>query len=243
MVKVLRINRYLSLCGIASRRKCESILLNGDVSVNDEVCINLSTTVHPGRDRVHYKGKLIHPPTELSYYILHKPKGYLSSAEDPHHRKTIYLLIKDIPERVFHVGRLDKDSEGLLFLTNDGKLAHRLLHPKYQVPKEYYVEVNGFLSDGAIEKLISGVELEEGKTNPSKIDLINRSGKESQFNIVLHQGWKRQIRRMVESTGLEVTYLRRDTFGPLGLTGLSLGEWRKLSITDINRLKREVNLP
>ncbi|HEO65208.1 MAG TPA: rRNA pseudouridine synthase [Spirochaetes bacterium] len=190
-----------------------------------------------------YKGELIHPPEELSYYILHKPMGYLSSAEDPHHRRTIYLLTKDIPERVFHVGRLDKDSEGLLLLTNDGKLGHRLLHPKYQVPKEYYVEVNGFLSDEAIEKLVSGVELEEGRTNPSEIDLIDRSEKTSQFNIVLHQGWKRQIRRMTESIGLEVTYLRRDTFGPLGLKGLPLGEWRKLSTIDINRLKREVNLP
>ncbi|GMT49083.1 MAG: hypothetical protein IEMM0008_0622 [bacterium] len=101
--------------------------------------MNLSTTVHPGKDQVLYKGKLIRPPIELSYYILHKPMGYLSSASDPHHRKTIYLLTKEIQARVFHVGRLDKDSEGLLLLTNDGKLAHRLLHPKYQVPKGYYV--------------------------------------------------------------------------------------------------------
>ncbi len=205
--------------------------------------MNLSTMVHPGKDQILYKGNLISPPVELSYYVLHKPMGYLSSASDPHHSKTIYLLTEGIRERVFHVGRLDKDSEGLLLLTNDGKLAHRLLHPKYEVPKGYYVEVNDFLSDEAIEKLISGVELEEGRTNPSRVDLISRSEKGSQFNIVIHQGWKRQIRRMAESIGLKVTYLRRDTFGSLSLKGIAAGEWKKFSVTEINKLKRMVKLP
>ncbi|MDH4129038.1 MAG: rRNA pseudouridine synthase [Spirochaetota bacterium] len=238
----MRLNRFLALCGIASRRKCEEYILNGDVSVNGLIITNLATIIDPKKDRILFHKKQINLPNEFSYYVLNKPAGCLSSASDPHNRMTVYSLLKGIEERVFHVGRLDQDSEGLLLFTNDGKLAHRLLHPKYQVKKKYFVKVNGYLTDQAVNNLKLGIELEEGKTNPSEINIISRSAKESSFDIIITQGWKRQIRRMIDYIGLQVAYLRRDSIGPIILSDLELTKWRKLSMDEIKNLKRQLKL-
>ena len=239
----MRLNRYLALCGVASRRKCDDIILSGTVSVNDVVCRELATLINPKSDKVSFQNELLTLPVNYSYYILNKPAGYLTSSGDPHHRKTVYSLIKDIKERVFHVGRLDQNSMGLLLFTNDGKMAHRLLHPKYEVPKEYHVTVDGFLSDENIDKLEHGVDLEEGRTKEARVDVIHRSKKESKIRMVISQGWKRQIRRMIEAVGLEVTTLSRESFGCLTLSGIEPGGFRKLTVEEVNALKRLVKLP
>jgi len=239
----MRINRFLALCGIASRRKCEEFIARGDISINGLIITDLSTLINPKKDKIFYKNKLIDLPSNYSYYILNKPAGYVSSTTDPHDRITVYSLLKGIEERVFHVGRLDQDSEGLLLFTNDGILAHRLLHPKYHVRKRYLVKVNGFLDDLSINKLVKGVELEEGITNPSNIELINRSNNESVFYITITQGWKRQIRRMIDKIGLHATYLRRDSFGCIDLSDLKPGKWRKLSMNEVKSLYKQVKLP
>jgi len=241
--KRVRLNRYLALCGVASRRKCDDIILSGNVAVNDVVCKELATLINPKKDKVSYNGEILKVPVNYSYYILNKPAGYITSSGDPHNRKTVYSLLKDVGERVFHVGRLDQDSKGLLLFTNDGKMAHRLLHPKYEVPKEYLLTVNGFLSDESISMLEKGIVLEEGKTKEAIIKLIRRKEKESEIRITISQGWKRQIRRMVEAIGLGVKTLRRETFGCLSLSDLEEGGYRKLTVEEINALKRLVKLP
>ncbi len=239
----MRINRYLSLCGLASRRKCEEYILNSLITVNESICTNLSTVINPKKDKVYYNGNQLKPPLEQIYLILNKPRGYLTTAYDPFNRNTIYSLIKEINEKIFHVGRLDQDSEGLLLLTNDGKLSHRLQHPKYEVPKTYFITINSHISQQDILKLSTGIQLEEGITKPAKIQLLKSSSDDSQFYLTISQGWKRQIRRMLSSLNHNVIQLKRISIGSVNITGLETGNWRKLNLNEVKSLKRMVNLP
>ncbi len=237
----MRLNKYLSQCGIASRRKCEKYILKGYLSINNVVVKDLATSVNINKDKIKFKQKEIHLPKKLSYYLLNKPKGYIVSSFDPHHKETVYKLIKNVKERIFHVGRLDYDSEGALLFTNDGELSHKLLHPKYSIPKKYYVKVNGELTNKLIYNLRSGVRLDEGITNKAIIKLEHRSKNNSAFYITISQGWKRQIKRMVNSIGLKVTYLRRDSFANLSIANIKIGHWVKLSQKQILSLKQLVS--
>ena len=236
----MRINKYLSLCGVASRRKCDEIIQKHEISINGKTVTEVGTKVNVDEDIVSYKGKEVTLPTQFSYYILNKPRGYITSIGDPQDRKTIEALLTDIEEKVFHVGRLDKESEGLLLLTNDGDLSHKLLHPKFEVPKKYLVEVNRFLTDDHIKKLSSGIELYEGITKKCHVELIKRSELKSTFHITITQGWNRQIRRMLERLTIKTLTLRRETFGTLKLNRLKSGDIRELTSGEILSLQKLV---
>ncbi len=236
----MRINKYLSKCGLASRRKCEEFVINGHIKVNGKIIKDLSYQIDENEDVVEYDTKIISPAKELKYLILHKPKGYLTTLKDPFKRQTIKDLIKDIPQRVFPVGRLDFDSEGLIFLTNDGDLANKLLHPKYKISKKYYVVLNKTINVDDIQILENGIELEEGITSPAKIKIIEHKHKKTHLYITIHQGWKRQIKRMFKVVGKKVIRLKRVEFASLKLGKLQKGMYRNLTKNEIELLKKKI---
>lgn len=224
----MRINKFLALCGAGSRRKVEEFIKNGEVSVNGKVVAELSVDINPKKDVVEYNGKKLSVPTGYVYYKLHKPKGYICSKSDEHGRKTIYELV-DVPERVFSVGRLDYNSEGLLILTNDGDFANALTHPSSHVNKEYIVTVEGEMLESELAVLRAGV-VENGKRMPSaKVKLLEIKNNVSRLSVVIDEGQNRQIRRMFEAIGRTIILLKRVSIGGLRLGGLERGKFKKLT--------------
>lgn len=235
----MRINRYLASSGVASRRAAESLVLAGRVAVNGATVQDLATTVKPGVDRVEVDGKAVAPPKAFTYWMLHKPAGVLTTAKDPQGRDTVMGLLPASP-RVFPVGRLDQDTSGLLLLTNDGSLSHRVLHPKYHVEKEYWAWVEGGPEDKALNRLRRGVRLEDGKTAPARVDVLEQQRNRSLLMIVITEGRNRQVRRMLDAVGHPVVTLHRARLGPLTLDGLAEGRFRDVSRQEIRALRREV---
>ena len=224
----MRINKYLALCGIGSRRKVESFITNGEVKVNGKVVTDLSTDINEKKDVVEYNGQKLSVPKGYVYYKLHKPKGYICSANDEHDRKTIYDLV-NVPERVFSVGRLDYNSEGLLLLTNDGDFANALTHPANHVNKEYIVTIEGEILESELAVLRAGV-VENGKRMPSaKVKLIEIKNNVSRLSVIIDEGQNRQIRRMFEAIGRTIILLKRVAIGGLKLGGLERGKFKKLT--------------
>lgn len=243
--KGVRLQKLLAHAGIASRRQAEQMILEGQVTINGEVVTVLGTRVQP-QDKVAVQGKGIAVPAEtLVYYILHKPTGVITSAKDPQGRKTVVDLLREVPQRVYPVGRLDYDSSGILLMTNDGELANRLMHPRYGVEKTYRVGVKEKLTGKVLNQLRKGVVLEDGKTAPAKVREVSRSGEGSLYlvDITIHEGRNRQVRRMFAKVGYPVLTLQRIRFGPLELTPrLSLGKYRALSEREVQELRRTVQL-
>jgi len=234
----MRLNRFLAQCGLGSRRKCESLIQAGRVAIDGIVVKSLSTIVDNSNNIVTVDGQRVSPPDIFIYILMNKPEGYVTTASDELGRKTVMDLIpKSI--RVFSVGRLDKNSSGALLLTNDGQLAYRLIHPKFNVDKIYRVTLNQAIRDIHIRKLQSGVVLEDGITNPCRIKVIRND--RTQIEITLHEGRKRQIRRMLKSLGYEVERLIRIQFASLNLAGLKPGEWRYLTEKEVSELKAVVS--
>ncbi len=233
-----RLQKYMASCGVASRRACEEIILAGRVRVNGKPA-GLGMSVDPGTDRVEVDGKRIRREAKRVWVMLYKPRGVVSTSSDPQNRKTVQDCIKGVPERLFHVGRLDINSEGLILLTNDGERANRMMHPKYRVEKTYYAVCDGKLTAQEIASLTNGVELEDGMTAPAKIRSVreNRDGNTS-FLIVIHEGRNRQVRRMLEAVGHRTLRLKREKYGPLELDGMKPGEWRYLTEEEIESLDR-----
>lgn len=231
-----RLQKYMASCGVASRRACEEIILAGRVRVNGKPA-GLGMSVDPGTDRVEVDGKRIRREVKRVWVMLYKPRGVVSTSSDPQNRKTVQDCIKGVPERLFHVGRLDINSEGLILLTNDGERANRMMHPKYRVEKTYYAVCDGKLTAQEIASLTNGVELEDGMTAPAKIRGVreNREGNTS-FLIVIHEGRNRQVRRMLEAVGHKTLRLKREKYGPLELGDMKPGEWRYLTEEEIRRL-------
>lgn len=231
-----RLQKYMASCGVASRRACEGIILAGRVRVNGKPA-GLGMSVDPGTDRVEVDGKRIRREVKRVWVMLYKPRGVVSTSSDPQNRKTVQDCIKGVPERLFHVGRLDINSEGLILLTNDGERANRMMHPKYRVEKTYYAVCDGKLTAQEIASLTNGVELEDGMTAPAKIRGVreNREGNTS-FLIVIHEGRNRQVRRMLEAVGHKTLRLKREKYGPLELGDMKPGEWRYLTEEEIRRL-------
>lgn len=224
----MRINKYLALCGVGSRRKVEEFIKNGDVIVNGRVNTELSTDIIPKKDVVEYNGKKVAIPSEYVYYKLHKPKGYICSASDEKGRKTIYELV-NVPERVFSVGRLDYNSEGLLLLTNDGDFANALTHPSNHVNKEYIVTIEGEIKESELAVLRAGV-VEDGKRMPSaKVKLLEYKNNVSRLSVIIDEGQNRQIRRMFEAIDKTIILLKRVSIGGLRLGGLERGKFKKLT--------------
>jgi pseudouridine synthase len=225
----MRLNAYLARAGVASRRKADELIKAGRVTVNGELG-ELNTFV--GRnDRVEVDGKPV-AKQRLAHLLLHKPAGVVTTARDPHGRPTVVELVPQEP-RVVPVGRLDADTTGALLLTNDGELAHRLAHPRYEVEKVYVADVDGEPSDEAIRALAEGVELDDGRTAPARARLLGRS----RIELALHEGRKHQVKRMCEAIGHPVRRLHRPAYAGLTLRGLKPGAWRELTPTEVERLQ------
>jgi len=225
----MRLNAYLARAGVASRRGAEELIRSGRVRVNGEVA-GLATFVE-GVDRVEVDGSLV-ALEPLTYVLLHKPAGVVTTARDPQGRPTVVGLVGH-ERRVVPVGRLDADTTGALLLTNDGPLAHRLMHPRYEVDKVYEAEVEGEPDDDTLARLREGIELEDGLTAPAEAVLVAPS----QVELTIHEGRKHQVKRMLEAVGHPVRRLHRKTYAGLTLDGLEPGQWRELSAGEVRRLR------
>ena len=224
------------MAGISSRRKAEELILNGEVTVNKNVVTDLSTKVSPSTDRVAINGRTISIEEKLVYIVLNKPKDYITTARDEKNRKTVYDLVHT-RERIFPVGRLDRNTTGVLLFTNDGELAHRLMHPSHRVDKSYHVELTTGVDQKDIEKVKKGVHIEDGKTEPARVDSIPVT-KNRNLIITIHEGRNRQVRRMFEALGYEVKRLDRVQYAGLTADGLRRGGWRYLSKPEERMLKK-----
>jgi 23S rRNA pseudouridine2605 synthase len=236
-----RLQKILSKCGIASRRKAEELILEGRVTVNGTVA-TLGMKADLEKDHIKVDGKLIRTLEPKVYLMFNKPKKCITSMHDPEGRTTVKDFLKSVKVKVFPVGRLDYNSEGLLIITNDGELANALLHPKNKISKTYHVKVDGFLDDKDILKLERGVKLEDGVTAPAKIKKLKETKANTWLEITIYEGKKREIRRMFERLGHPVLKLKRIRIDGLELGKLPQGAFRYLTPEEIKRLKREANL-
>lgn len=226
-----RLQKILARAGLGSRRTCDDLIASGVVTVNGEVAV-LGRRVYPERDEIVIDGVPIGLRPDLVHYLLNKPTGVITTASDTHGRPTVIEIVPDEP-RVFPVGRLDADTEGLLLLTNDGDLANRLTHPSHGVDKEYLAQVEGAPSRGAIRRLREGIELDDGLTAPAKVSQIEPS----LLRITIHEGRNRQVRRMCEAIGHPVERLVRTRIATLADRSLKPGEWRQLLLSEVRALE------
>jgi len=240
--EVQRLQKILSRAGIASRRKAEELIRTGHVQVNAKVVTELGTKANPRTDRITIDGRLLRPPPELLYIVLHKPINVVTTLSDPEERPTVRELLPEVRERVFPVGRLDFHSSGLLLFTNDGELALRLTHPRYGIRKTYRVKVKGVPTPEALEQLAAGVRLEEGTTAPAQVRMERSHEGKTWLEITLGEGRKREVRRMCERVGYPVEKLARVRLGPLTLGKLPPGHHRSLTAREIRDLRRAVGL-
>lgn len=236
-----RLQKVLARAGLGSRRACEALIQEGRVRVDGQPAA-LGQRVDPARARIEVDGRPLRPPEPLVYLVLHKPRGVVSTVTDPHAQRTVLDLVPQRRTRLYPVGRLDRESEGLLLLTNDGPLAQRLLHPRHQIPKRYRVWVEGRVGEEALEQLRRGVALEDGLTAPAEVVLVRTTERSSQLEVVLREGRKRQIRRMAQSVGHPVTRLVRVAMGPLRLGSLRPGEVRPLTDRELAALRQAAGL-
>lgn len=238
----IRLNKFLAQAGVASRREVDKMIVEGRITVNGRVVRILGTKIDDEKDRVELDGKRVEKEEEMIYLMLNKPPGYLVTLKDPFRRPTIKELLPSLKERIYPVGRLDYDSEGLLLLTNNGELAHRLAHPRYRVPKNYVVEVKGVPKSSKISRLERGVYIDGKKTAPARIAKLSGSAKKTLLRIEIHEGRKREVKRMFEAVGHRVLRLKRVGFGGLRLGKLQTGKWRFLTRKEVDSLKSQVDL-
>ncbi len=236
VVAMERLQKVLARWGVASRRASEALITAGRVKVNGKVVAALGVKVDPDVDRIEVDGRLVRPSTAKVYYILYKPVGVISSCSDPRGRTTVVDLLRGVKERVFPVGRLDYDSEGLVFLTNDGEIAQVFSHPRYQVQKSYLVEVQGFPGPRTLRRLSRGIRLSDGWTAPCEVQVVERLKHTTLLTFEIHEGRNRQIRRMCEAVGHPVVSLKRFRMGPLDLEGLQPGQFRRLRPEEVREL-------
>ena len=235
----MRLQKYMAMCGVAARRKCEEIIASGRVSVNGQIVTEMGTQVEEG-DVVLLDGQAIMPEEEKRYILYHKPAGEVTTVSDEKGRETVMDRFRDFPVRLYPVGRLDYDSEGLLLLTNDGELAQRLTHPSCEVDKVYLARVTGNPGNEAIERLRRGVYMEgdERRTYPAGVRVVRDTALYSDILVTIHEGRNRQVRRMFDAVGHKVLLLRRVRFGPLELGDLRRGQWRELTDAELEQLRR-----
>ncbi len=232
----MRINKYISQTGACSRRKAEEYIKEGIVTVNDTVVTDLATQISEN-DIVKLNGQVIKPQEEMVYYMLNKPKGYVTTMSDDRDRKSISSLTGDIGYRVYPVGRLDYESEGLLILTNDGDLTYKLTHPKFSIPKKYVVKVEGDLKESELAVLRAGVVIAGVRYAKCKVKLLGFSEGISRLEVVLFEGKNREIRKMFDAIGKNVVFLKRTEMAGIRLGGLKRGEIRPLKEQEIVMLK------
>jgi 23S rRNA pseudouridine2605 synthase len=232
----IRLQKLLAQSGVASRRKCEELMLAGLVEVDGEVVTRLGTKVDPRAAVIRVDGKRLPPISEKAYLVLNKPRGVVSTMSDPEGRRTLGDLVADRPERLFHVGRLDTDTSGLIILTNDGDFAQRLAHPSYEVDKTYVAEVEGEVSRGTLKRLREGVTLDDGPVAVSSARTVEASASRSIVELVIHEGRNRIVRRLLDHVGHPVRRLTRTAIGPVVLGRLGVGEMRELTLDELGQL-------
>lgn len=230
----MRLQKYMALCGVASRRKSEEIIKQGRVFVNGIKVLKMGTEV-AATDKITVDGQCIKPESNKVYIMLNKPAGYITSVSDQFGRKTVLNLIGGITERIYPVGRLDYETEGLILLTNDGDFSNILTHPKHEIQKEYYVEVGEELTTKSINLLEKGVDIGGFTTSPASLIFHGKKKNKYCYNIIIHEGKNRQVRRMFCSVGTKVLYLKRVRIGNLSLD-IQTGNWRDLKKQEINSL-------
>ena len=234
---MMRLQKYLAICGVASRRRAEQMILEGKVQVNGETVREMGIQVDETRDRVAVEGAEVRPEAEKHYLAYYKPIGEGTTVSDPEGRATVMDKFRDYPARLFPVGRLDYDSEGLLLLTNDGDMMNRLLHPSREVRKVYWVKVSNQVSEEEIRQLRRGVMIDGRITSPAEVRVIRREAFDTVLLISIHEGRNRQVRKMAEAIGHQVVSLKRVAFGPIVLGDLPRGQWRALTPEEIKKLK------
>ncbi len=233
----IRLQKYLADCGVASRRKAEELILKGLVKVNGKVITELGTKVNDARDKVEFNGEILKVKNRKIYILLNKPAGYISASKDQFDNPSVLHLI-DIKERIFPVGRLDKDTTGALILTNDGDFSYLLTHPKHEVNKVYIAEVVGRPTDEEMRTFMKGVYVDGKKTSPAKIRIIKETKKNSVIEIIIHEGRNRQVKKMCEEIGHKVISLHREAIGAVNVNGLKEGRWRYLTDGEIEKMRR-----
>lgn len=232
----MRINKFMAECGVASRRACDEMILEGRVKVNGKKIDTPGLEINEFNDAVTLDGRRITLVSKKYYIMLHKPKGYVTTVKDDKGRKTVMELIK-IRSRLYPVGRLDYDTEGLLLLTNDGQLAYALTHPSHEVPKTYIAKIKGEISDTEVRQLRKGVEIDGKMTLPAVVKIIETDDEFSRVEVTIKEGRNHQIKKMFEVVGKEVVFLKRTAIGPLKLGGLGRGEYKNLTSKEIEILK------
>lgn len=231
-----RLQKFLAASGICSRRKAEEFIKSGQVSVNGVIVTTMGVTVKPGTDHVSFKGKEVLPERQHVYYLLNKPKGYVTTLSDPQGRPVVTSLLKGIRQRLFPVGRLDLDTEGALLLTNDGALAQKIQHPSFKTQKTYEALVKGLVSKEKIRLLEKGVVVEGKMTAPAKVRILATKGRNALTQITIHEGRKHQVKKMFAATGHPVLKLKRTAYGKLRLGTLPSGNYIKLKSSDLKNI-------
>lgn len=237
-----RLQKIISQAGLASRRAAEKIILDGRVQVDGQVIQELGRKFDPLQHKIIVDGRPLQAPEHHVYFLLNKPKGYLSTAKDDRGRKTVLDLIPESGARIYPVGRLDNNTEGLLLLTNDGVLMNGLLHPKYEVQKTYVARIAGQPSEAVLDKLRQGIQLEDGWTAPAVVQLLQQGDGESQVSITIHEGRNRQVRRMFAAIHCDVKALKRIAFAGLDLFGVKRGQHRPLTAKEVTALYKLAGL-
>jgi 23S rRNA pseudouridine2605 synthase len=233
---LIRLQKLLARSGVASRRKCEELMLAGEVEVDGEVVTRLGTKVDPTTAVVRVSGKRLPPISAHVYLVLNKPRGVVSTMSDPEGRPTLSDYVADRPERLFHVGRLDTDTEGLILLTNDGDFAQRLAHPSYEVEKTYVAEVAGRVDKGTVRTLLAGVTLEDGPVEVRRARVVSSTADRGIIELVIHEGRNRIVRRLLDHVGHPVQRLTRTAVGPVRIGTLRTGSLRELSTDEVGSL-------
>ncbi len=234
---MMRLQKYLALCGVASRRSAEKMILDGKVTVNGVTVTEMGVQVDENADRVAVEGAVVRPEAEKHYLAYNKPIGEVTTVSDPEGRATVMDKFRDYPVRLFPVGRLDYDSEGLLLLTNDGELMNHLLHPSHEVSKVYLVKASNRVTEEEIRTLRNGVMIDGRLTSPAEVRLIRYETFDTVLLVSIHEGRNRQVRKMLEAVNHQVVHLKRVEFGPIALKDLPSGQWRRLTDREVQKLR------
>ena len=232
-----RLQKYLAQCGVASRRKCEELILQGSVQVNGVTVTELGTKINPEKDKIKFDGKDIKQAKKLVYILLNKPIGYVTTADDQFGRDTVLELVK-VKERIVPVGRLDMYTSGALILTNDGDFVYQVTHPKHEIEKTYTVTIKGIVQNSEVEQLRNGIKIDDYITKPARVKILKTDTEKdiSRLEITIHEGKNRQVRKMCEAVGRKVLALHRSKIGGIGVKDIELGKWRYLTANEVQQI-------